>query len=426
MRSDPRPDLPGLYEKYGFSDKVRRSLELLANVLRAQEQLGAHAIHPPRVLMFGNAAVDKMEIATAVSSASGKPLVAAHASELKSTVKGESTGRIRSLFARAYAQAPCLLFIDNIDSIAAKRGIRSNDEHSDEIVSELLAHIVSAPERNILLAASAARPDDLDSAIHLRFSTRIDFWTPWHALVIRPSVKEQLLGVLRSIQSGTAGFNVLIWGPPGTGKTGMLRDLADGSRLALVGAGGRDFRAGYIGQSANLVRKVFEKARSMAPSILLLDLEQGPYSDDCVLPPRSSRESDFVADEIVCEVLVQMDFLRRKHPPVFILAETFHIDRVEPAVVSRCDVRIEIPLPDELERSQIFEQMIRTSARSDPGFDVDETSAHLARSLPGASGRDLDYVVRTAIDRASDRDHRQVTREDLIAAAKESRMYVAD
>ncbi len=125
-----------------------------------------------------------------------------------------------------------------------------------------------------------------------------------------------------------------------------------------------------------------------------------------------------------------MDFLHRKQPPVFIIGETFHVDRVDPAVVSRFKVRIEIALPDESERRQILEQMIRTSRLSDAGLDVDEISAHLARSLAAASGRDLDHVVRTginhALNRSSDRDRVQLTRQDLMAAAQESRMYATD
>jgi hypothetical protein len=72
--------------------------------------------------------------------------------------------------------------------------------------------------------------------------------------------------------------------------------------------------------------------------------------------------------------------------------------------------------------------MIRSS-RFAVALDVDEIAAHLARSLPGATGRDVDHVVRTALNRAwnrsPDRDSAQLSRDDLIAAARESRKYAS-
>jgi SpoVK/Ycf46/Vps4 family AAA+-type ATPase len=254
----------------------------------------------------------------------------------------------------------------------------------------------------------------------------------WEGLLLRPGVKEQLAGVLQSIESGSAAFNILIFGPPGTGKTDIIRRLARwaGSRgVRFVTAGARDFRAGYIGQAAMRVRSVFEKVRGNTPAILFIDLEQGPYSDDCLLPS-DPHERDSFTDELLPEVLLQMDLLHGKHPPVFIIGETFHIDRVHPAVIARFDIRIEIPLPSESERREILEQIIRTSAVYGDALDVKELSAHLARSLPGASGRYLNYVVRTAIEharkRSVDRDLLQLTREDLLTAGQESGMYVKD
>ncbi len=292
MKSDLQPDLPSVCEKFGLSDDVRRHLGILVNMLRAAEELD-QGFQLPRVLLFGNPGIDKMQIAAALSAASGKPLVAAHARELKSMVEGESSERVRQLFERAYAQAPCLLFIEDIDLVAAKRGSPNDNERTTEIVRELLFQIKSPPTRHILLAAAAEEPDDLDPAVQTKFGTKVDLWRPWQNLVLRPSVKEQLLGVLHSIQSGAGSFNTLIFGPPGTAKSAMVRDLAKISGLRWFSAGALDFRGGYVGQSASRVREVFEKVRNNAPAILFIDLEQGPYSDDCLLPPRSSHESDF-------------------------------------------------------------------------------------------------------------------------------------
>ncbi len=229
--------------------------------------------------------------------------------------------------------------------------------------------------------------------------------------MLRPSVKEQLFDLLRSIESGGPGFNTFIYGAPGTGKTDIIRSLAQSTRLRFFAAGPNDLRGQYIGEASSRTRKIFETVRRDSPSILYMDLE--------CFPSRSDSYDSF-SSEIRCETLSQLDLMHGKHAPVFVIGDTFTIERVDPSVVARFGLRIEIPVPDESERREILKQMIRNVAGSIS--DLDEISAHLAQIMPGASGRHLNYVVRKATEharkRAPDRDRMRLSREDLIAVAE--------
>src|SRR5689334_4975808 len=205
---------------------------------------------------------------------------------------------------------------------------------------------------------------------------------PWSHLVLSTRVKESLFSVRKVVQAAAAkktdtpGLNVVIYGASGTGKTQIIRAFAQIEGVAFRAVWALDFKAGYIGQAAKRVRDVFEQARSGAPSILAIDLGQGA-SDHFLFGPRSAAVG-FETQELNCEVLAQLDGLRAKRTPVFVIAEAFEPHRMDPSILSRFDVQIEIALPDESERREILKRQIRNFP-THPSLDVDEVSAVLAR-----------------------------------------------
>jgi transitional endoplasmic reticulum ATPase len=253
----------------------------------------------------------------------------------------------------------------------------------------------------------------------------------WDDLVLSAGLIEQLdrarAGVLESVSqqpARAAAFNLLLWGQPGTGKTRILRAFANSlDGVNSVGAHAIDVKGGHIGETSNRVRAVFTRARDAAPALLIIDLEQGPYSDDCLVPSPESlapRDGlDNVEQELVMAMLAEMDRLRADNAPVWILAETFDVARVHRAVLSRFNIRIETPLPDEAARCEILRRKIaawgpRTS------FDVGEVSSLLAKQTAGESGRGLELIVRSAWDRVlrGGAPDPSLTAEDLFAAAQ--------
>lgn len=124
--------------------------------------------HPPRgVLMFGPPGCSKTLMARAVASEAGLNFLAVKGPELFSKWVGESEKAIRSLFAKARAAAPSVIFFDEIDGLAVAR------EHSsgaisvgDRVMSQLLVEMDGLnPRIGVTVIAATNRPDKIDAAL---------------------------------------------------------------------------------------------------------------------------------------------------------------------------------------------------------------------------------------------------------------------
>src|SRR5438094_10014873 len=103
-------------------------------------ELQHHQIVMPRVLFSGPRSIDKGQIARTLATAVGVPLIEAQVSGLKGTSVDESLGNVRNLFERARTQAPCILFIDDIDSLDEAIENR-RAEYPGEIIFEIFAQL---------------------------------------------------------------------------------------------------------------------------------------------------------------------------------------------------------------------------------------------------------------------------------------------
>ena len=154
-----------------------------------------------------------------------------------------------------------------------------------------------------------------------------------------------------------------------------------------------DFKGEYRGQSGQNVKRVFSEARQAAPAILFIDEFNG------IAPRRSGRDPEAFEQEIVDELLAQMEGVAKPDKPVFILAATNLPDMIDPAILRRFQHRIEIPLPDEDGRREILKRLLREKPL-EPGLDIDELAAAVARRSNGQSGAGLRDVVDRAVGRA--------------------------
>ena len=251
-------------------------------------------------------------------------------------------------------------------------------------------------------------------------SSAVDESASWDSLILQEPTIRRLKSICSMVKNAEAlraqhidvPRAALLFGPPGTGKTQIARTLANESGLAFIAAGPSDLKAGFTGQSGQLVRTLFERARGSAPCILFIDeIESGAAS-------RDGGKTDQFTGEIVNELLTQMDGVKKKTGDVFVLAATNHPKLVDAAVLSRFEERIEIPNPGLDERRRMIATFI---GKRRVDFDVASAAEELATLSEGMSGRDLSSLVRKAsqqaVQRAMDEgtpDQVTITRGDLL------------
>jgi transitional endoplasmic reticulum ATPase len=226
----------------------------------------------------------------------------------------------------------------------------------------------------------------------------------WGDIVLPPGTGQEFEGLGKELknaeQLAKLGIppprGILLYGPPGTGKTQIARVLASQSGLGFVAASTADLKANYIGQSGSKVKALFEKARAQAPCILFID------EIDIVAPARDgSGSGDTFTQEIIGQLLQELDGVASTQGQVFLLAASNHPERIDGALLSRMERKVEIGLPDMAGRQAIITLQL---AGKPVAFDVQAAAQSLALRTEGASGRDLQSLVtratRSAVKRA--------------------------
>ena len=181
---------------------------------------------------------------------------------------------------------------------------------------------------------------------------------------------------------------ILLYGPPGTGKTLVAKAVAKESGVNFISVKGPSLISKYVGESEKAVREVFKKARQTAPTIIFFD------EIDAIAPKRlgSGMDSSHVSERTLSQLLNEMDGIEELKG-VLVLAATNRIDMIDPALLrsGRFDLRLELPMPDEKYRVEIF----KIHTRKKPlAKDVDLQK--LANLTDGYSGADIEAICRKA------------------------------
>ena len=150
----------------GGLDDIKKELQevfIPSEDPKAFERLG---IRPAKgVLFYGPPGTGKTLIAKAVANESGVNFISVSGPEIANKWFGESEKAIRQIFKRAKQMSPCIIFFDELDSIAPRRG-RSNDTNWEKVVNQLLTSMDGVESlKNVMIVAATNRPDMIDPAL---------------------------------------------------------------------------------------------------------------------------------------------------------------------------------------------------------------------------------------------------------------------
>jgi transitional endoplasmic reticulum ATPase len=513
-------DIGGLHDA---ADKIREMVEL---PLRHPELFTKLGIEPPKgVLLYGPPGSGKTLLAKAVANESGANFFSIAGPEIMTKWYGGSEENVRKIFDEAQKSAPAIIFIDEIDSIAPKRG-EVTGEVERRVVSQLLTMMDGLKSRGkVIVIAATNRPDALDPALRRggRFDREIEIGVPdqkgrleilqihtrnmplskdvdlkhlasitygyvgadletlakeaamsalrrnlpgisWkkteelpagaldklrvdkddfqnalkmvepsamrEVLVEVPNVKWDDVGGLEKVKStlketvewpleNPQAFKnigirppsgVLMYGPPGSGKTMLAKAVANEAGANFISVAGPELLSKWVGESEKHVREIFRRAKQVAPSIIFFD------EIDALAPRRGSQSGTHVTENVVSQILTAMSGLEELHN-VVVIAATNRPDMLDSALLrpGRFDRQILVPAPDEKARLEILK--IHTKDMPLKGLNLKK----VAKELEGYTGADIEALVREAGLNALRKDMKtkMVTKRDFDMALKQ-------
>jgi transitional endoplasmic reticulum ATPase len=204
---------------------------------------------------------------------------------------------------------------------------------------------------------------------------------------------------------------ILLYGPPGCGKTLLAKAVATESAANFITIKGPEVFSKWVGESEKAIREVFRKARMAAPAIIFFD------EIDSLVPRRGAGFSDSGASErVISQLLTEMDGMESLED-IVIIAATNRPDIVDPAILrpGRFDRLIYVPEPDEKSRVQIFKLYTK-----DMPLAKNVDTASLAALAKNHSGADISALCREAAMFALKKDinAKEVTLSDFEEAKK--------
>ena len=205
---------------------------------------------------------------------------------------------------------------------------------------------------------------------------------------------------------------ILLYGPPGCGKTLLARAVATESEANFISIKGPEVFSKWVGESEKAIREVFRKARMAAPAVIFLD------EIDSLTPKRGMGMSDSgVSERVISQLLTEMDGITTLQD-IVVVAATNRPDMVDSAVMrpGRFDRLIYVPEPDEKSRLQILKIYTK-------GMPIckDVDLNQLTISTKYYSGADIEALCREAAMHALRRDinSNEVAMKDFLDALKE-------
>ena len=180
---------------------------------------------------------------------------------------------------------------------------------------------------------------------------------------------------------------ILLYGPPGCGKTLLARAVATETKANFISIKGPELLSKYVGESEKAIREIFRKAKMAAPCIIFFD------EFDSIAPSRGRHTTDSgVSEKVLSQFLTELDGLEVKKD-IIVIAATNRPDILDPALIrpGRIDRILLVPAPDEEGREKILKIFTKGMPLA-ANIDLSE----LNKQLDGFTGADIETLCREA------------------------------
>ncbi len=204
--------------------------------------------------------------------------------------------------------------------------------------------------------------------------------------------------------------NILFYGPPGTGKTLTARAVASENDINIITQKGTQLIGLHVGDGANKIHNLFQKARENAPSIIFID------ELDAIGLNRSYQNVRGDVVEVATALLAEMDGIEPNNGVITITA-TNTIGLLDPGLRSRFEEEIEFSLPNLDERVELLKLFFKKA-----NLNLDINYQQISQEIDGFSGRDIkEKIVKNTVYDVIREESTKITTSHILKIIKKTK-----